>query len=67
MFILPVVKDHLSWETTKTIGRFIQVSLYIFILDFTPGFNILSKDNCKTRRDTFKFLDLVGLILEILL
>ena len=29
---------------------------YIFILDWTPGFNGLGKDNYKTRRETFKFL-----------
>ena len=28
---------------------------YIFILDFTLGFNRLGKDKCKTRRETFKF------------
>ena len=28
MFILPVMKDHLSWETTKFRGHFIQVSLH---------------------------------------
>ena len=38
---------------------------YIFILDLTPGFSALDKDNCKTRRETFKFWDLVCLILEI--
>ena len=27
MFLLPVVRDHLSWETIKFSGRFIQVSL----------------------------------------
>ena len=37
-------------------------SYYIFILDFTPCFNRLHKDNCKTRRETFKFWDLVHLI-----
>ena len=26
MFNLPIVKDHLSWETTQFSGRFIQVS-----------------------------------------
>ena len=31
----------------------------------TPGFNGLGKDNSKTRRETFKFWDLVRLILEI--
>ena len=32
MFNLPAVKDHLSWETTKFNGRFIQVSRVITIL-----------------------------------
>ena len=41
-------------------------SNYIFILDLTPGFNRLRKDNCKTRQETFKFWDLVPLILETL-
>ena len=41
-------------------------SNYIFILDLTPDFIGLGKDNCKTRRETFKFGDLVRLILEIL-
>ena len=27
MVILPIVREHLSWETTGFIGRFIQVSL----------------------------------------
>ena len=38
---------------------------YIFILDLTPCFNILHQDNCKPRRETYKFWDLVRLILEI--
>ena len=37
----------------------------IFILNFTPGFNGSGNDNCKTRRETFKFGDLVRLILEV--
>ena len=28
MFILPVMKDHLSCETTQFKGHFVQVSLY---------------------------------------
>ena len=36
---------------------------YIFILDLTPGFNGLGKDNCKTRRETFQCSDLVRIIL----
>ena len=44
-----------------------RCSNYIFILDLTPGFNGLGKDNYKTRRETFRFSswDLVRLILEI--
>ena len=43
-----------------------RCSNYIFILYLTPGFNRLDKDKCKTRRESFKFSDLVPLILEIL-
>ena len=32
--------------------------MYIFNLDLTPELNRLRKDNCKTRRETFKFCDL---------
>ena len=39
-------------------------SNYIFILDLTPGFNILHKDNCKMRRETFKFGYLVCFIID---
>ena len=38
----------------------------IFIVDLTPGFNGLGKDNCKTRPESFKFWNLVQLILEVL-
>ena len=37
----------------------------IFILNLTLGFNRLRKNNCKTRQETFKFWDLVQLILEV--
>ena len=37
-----------------------------FILHWSLGFNILCEDNCKPSRETFKFWDLVRLILEIL-
>ena len=40
------------------------VGVPLFILDLTHGFNGLGKDNCKTRRETFKFWDLRRLILE---
>ena len=39
---------------------------YIFIPDLTPDFIWLGKKNCKTRRETFNFGDLVCLILDIL-
>ena len=38
----------------------------IFILDLTPGFIGLGKDNCKTRRGAKTFGDLVRLIIKIL-
>ena len=38
----------------------------IFNLNLTPGFNGLSEDNCKRIQETFKFWDLVRLILEVL-
>ena len=43
-----------------------RCSNYIFILDWTHGFNGLNKDNCKTRLETFEFWDSVRLILEVL-
>ena len=43
-----------------------RCSNYIFILNFTPGFNGLGKDNCKMRQEALKFWDLVRLILETL-
>ena len=42
-----------------------RCSNYTFILDLTSGFKGLDKDNCWTGRETFKFWDLVRLILEI--
>ena len=41
-------------------------SKYIFIIVLIPGFSILHKDNCKPRREAFKFCDFVRLILDIL-
>ena len=43
-----------------------RCSNYIFILNLTPGFNRLGKDKCKIRWESFKFCDLVRLILQIL-
>ena len=43
----------------------LSATCYIFIPDLTRGFNILHQDNCITRREIFKFWNLVGLILDI--
>ena len=43
-----------------------RCSNYIFILDLTPGFKGLGKDDFKTRWESFQFCDLVCLILETL-
>ena len=43
-----------------------RCSNYIFILNLTPDFNGMGKDNHKMRREAFKFWDLVRLILETL-
>ena len=50
-----------SWSITCR-----RCSNYIFILNLTPGFDGLGKDNYKMRRDAFKFWNLVQLILETL-
>ena len=42
-----------------------RCSNYIFILDLTPGFNGLGKDNCKTSQETSMFSDLMWPILEV--
>ena len=39
--------------------------LHRYLLSRLPGFNGLGKDNCKTRRETFMFWDLIRLILEV--
>ena len=49
-----------SWNIARR-----RCSNCIFILDLTLGFNGLGNDNCKTRRETFKFGDLVRHILEV--
>ena len=43
-----------------------RCSNYIFILNLTPGFNGLGKENYNMRREASKFWDLVRLILETL-
>ena len=37
----------------------------VIILDLTPDFNGLGEDNCRVKRETFQFWDLVNLILEV--
>ena len=42
-----------------------RCSNYISILNLTPGFNELGKDNCKTRWETFESWDLVSYIRDL--
>ena len=42
-----------------------RCSNYIFILDWIPGCNGLGEDNCKTRREIFKFWNLVRCMPEV--
>ena len=42
-----------------------RLSALLVILDLTLVFNGLGKDNGKTRKETFKFGDLVPLVLEV--
>ena len=46
--------------------RYRRFSNYIFIFYLTSDVNGLDKGNCKKRRDSFKFWDLVRLISEVL-
>ena len=56
------IVDHSDLVGESPVAR---CSNYIFILELTPGFIELDKDNSKTRRETLKFGDLAFLILEI--
>ena len=44
----------------------VGASNYIFIIDLTLGFSGLGTDNCKMRRESFKFWYMLCLILETL-
>ena len=65
-------KAHLCWQLNCRSLRCSwsiacrRCSNYIFILDLIHGFNRLGKDNCQTGRESFKFSNLVRLILETL-
>ena len=59
------IVDHSDVVGATPVGANKSYSDYILILDLTPGFDGLSgKDKCKMRQETFKFWDLVRLILE---
>ena len=60
------IVDHSDVVGTSYVGTAPTTVYVIFILNLTPGFIGLGKDDCKMRRETFKFCDLVFLILEIL-
>ena len=52
-------------DHSDEVGACRRCSIYIFILELTRGSSGLSKDNCKTRRETFKFWNLVHIILDV--
>ena len=54
--------DHSDVDVVSHVGDAPTNSSF---LDLTTGFLRLKKVNCKKRRETFKFLDLVRLILDI--
>ena len=56
-----LILSYLSWSIAWR-----RCSNYIFILGLTSGFKGLGKDSCNARQETFKFWDIVRLILEIL-
>ena len=58
------IGDHSDVVGASPVGAAPNISS--FSTKLTPAFIGLGKDNCKTRRETFEFGDLVRLILEIL-
>ena len=58
-----VIVDHSDVVGASPVGAAPTTSSFF---DLTPGLKGLGKDNCKTRRETFNFGDLVHLILQIL-
>ena len=58
------IGDHSDIVGASPVGAAPNISS--FSTKLTPAFIGLGKDNCKTRRETFEFVDLVRLILEIL-
>ena len=64
------VYNHVSYQQNQAkiyprSGKSPKVFALSVILDLTPGFNGTSKENCKTGWETFKFGDLVHLILKV--
>ena len=46
-----------DYRQTSKMSRTLVTQIYIFI-NLTPGFNGLSKDNCKAGQEPFKFWNL---------
>ena len=63
--IIHTLADNKIVDHQDAVGAYRRCSNYIFSPDITFSFNILHKDNCKTRRETFQFWNLVRLMLEI--
>ena len=57
--IIRIVVGNKIVDHADVVGAYRRCSNYVFILNLTPGFNGLGKDNCTTRRETLKFGDLV--------
>ena len=62
-FVCNKIVDHSDVVGVSPVGA---APTTIVVFGLTPGFNGLGKDNCKTRRETFKFWDLVRLPQEVL-
>ena len=60
-FVGNKIADHSDVVGAAPVGA----AHYIFILDLTPSFTRLHKDNCKTRQETFKSQDLMRLIVDV--
>ena len=57
----------MQYRVTKSLkcSAYRRCCKYILNCDLTHVFSGLGKDNCKTRRETFKFCDLLSFILQV--
>ena len=62
--VKPLIEDAPLWGLNLLITQ-MSLEQRRQALDLTTGFNRLAKDNCKTKRKTFKFWDLVQPMIEV--